>query len=151
MGKRNMIKMELIYNLAGINLKTLSQNIKFLFTSYLLTRIHGELFKKFKSHHQAHLQILEPDLSEENLMLEANFMMYLLKDILSTGEYSLSGIANYVRMPEDVIYDLFIGINKSPSFSLWNKIIELHSTVRSDLYQELINKIMSDNSNGNDR
>ncbi len=57
-----------------------------------------------------------------------------------------TGIANYVRMPEDVIYDLFIGINKTPSSSLWNKIIELHSTVRSDLYQELIKMIMSNNA-----
>jgi hypothetical protein len=80
-------------------------------------------------------------------MLEANFIKYLIRDILSTEEYSLTGIANYARIPEDVIYDLFTGFNKNPSSSLWNKVIELHSTVRSDLYQKLIAKIMSNNDN----
>ncbi|HEX2548432.1 MAG TPA: hypothetical protein VHM20_01290, partial [Gammaproteobacteria bacterium] len=127
-----MMKMELLFNLTGINLNKLSRDEKFLFLSYLLTHLHRELFEKFKSHHQMYLQMTIQDLSMEDTMLEANFIKYLIRDILSTEEYSLAGIANYARIPEDVIYDLFTGLNKNPSSSLWNKVIELHSTVRSD-------------------
>lgn len=143
-----MMKMELLFNLTGINLNRLSRDEKFLLISYLFTHIHRELFEKFKSHHQIYLQISRHDLSTEDAMLEANFIKYLIRDILSTEEYSLTGIANYARIPEDVIYDLFTGLNKNPSSSLWNKVIELHSIVRSDLYQELIAKIISKNDNG---
>jgi len=56
-------------------------------------------------------------------MLEANFLIYVIKDILSTKEYSLSGIANYIQIPEDVIYDLVAGLNKNPSSYLWKKLL----------------------------
>lgn len=141
-----MVTLELLFNLTDINLSIFSKKEKFLFVSYLLTHIYRELFKEFNSY-QVCLQINKQDLFMENFMVEAHFLIYLIKDILSTKEYSLDGIANYARISEDIIYDLFAGLNKNPSSYLWNKIIELHSTVRRDLYQELIARFLLNNKN----
>ena len=75
-------------------------------------------------------------------MFDTDFLNFVIEDILLTEEYSLAGIANYTHVPEDVIRDLVSGINKTPSSFVWRKLVELHSTIRRDLYRDLINKIM---------
>lgn len=136
------MKMEGLFNVVGINLSQLTKNEKFLFESYILVCLHRELFKKFKLDHGKSLDFIKYDATTEDMMLETNFLLYIIKDILATEEYSLIGIANYTRMPEEVIYDLVSGMNKAPSSLLWQKIINLHSLVRRDLYCELIKKII---------
>ena len=51
------------------------------------------------------------------------------------------GIAYYVQMPEDVIYELVTGLNKNPSLELSRKIVELHKSVRIELYQAVLEKV----------
>lgn len=130
--------------LTGIDeLYTLSKKEKILLEAYLFVRLYHELREIFSQRYKKYLQIIKFDTKKEDAMLDANFLLYLINDILSTEEYSLAGIANSIRMPEDIIYDVVSGINKTPSSTLWRKVIELHSTVRRDLYRELIKKILS--------
>jgi hypothetical protein len=53
---------------------------------------------------------------------------------LSTGEYSLQGIAYYTGTHEDVMQELASGLNTKPLATVLQKIIELHKTVRHNLY-----------------
>jgi hypothetical protein len=82
----------------------------------------------------------------EIAMFEANFVKCIINDILSSEEYTLSGIAYYTETPEEIVYDIAIGHNISPSANLLRKIIELHRSVRSDLYRSIIEKIISEYS-----
>ena len=79
--------------------------------------------------------------------METNFLRHVIHDILSTEEYSLSGLAYYTRTPEDVLYDIATGKNTDPSASILRKIIELHRTIRPELYRVIIQKIINNSSN----
>lgn len=74
-------------------------------------------------------------------MIDAGVIRFLINDIIATEEYSLEGVANYLRVPLDVVVDLVTGININPSLALSTKIIELHTTVRKTVYGEIIKKI----------
>ncbi len=84
-------------------------------------------------------------------MLDAYFVRCVINDILTTEEYSLAGIVNYTQATEEVIYDLATGKNLSPSLELSQKIIELHRTVRKEIYDKLLKKLileLSDDTEG---
>jgi hypothetical protein len=130
--------------LTGIDeLYVLPKKEKILLEAYLFIHLHHELRTIFSKRYRKYLQIIKFDTEKEDAMLDANFLLYLINDILSTEEYSLTGIAHYTRIPEEIIFDVISGLNKNPSSTLWRKVIELHSTVRRDLYQELIKKILA--------
>jgi len=74
-------------------------------------------------------------------MIDAGVIRFLINDIIATEEYNLEGVANYMRVPLDVIVDLVTGININPSLAISTKIIELHTTVRKPVYGEIIKKI----------
>ena len=82
-------------------------------------------------------------------MLEENFIRSIINDILLTGDYNVTGIACYADTSEDVIIDLASGLNKKPLAVCFRKIIELHKTVRRELYEMIGKKIASDYSEGN--
>jgi hypothetical protein len=66
----------------------------------------------------------------------------IINDILMTEEYTLSGIACYTQTPEEIVYDLAIGLNTNPSAIFLRKIIELHRFIRRELYASIIEKII---------
>lgn len=68
----------------------------------------------------------------------------VIRDILSTEEYSLSGIASHTHIPEEVLSDIVSGMNPNPTFELSRKLFELHMTVRRDLYDKIVRKIISE-------
>ena len=51
-------------------------------------------------------------------MLCLSLPQEIIKDILSTEEYSLTGIASHTRIPEEVLSDVASGINSNPSSEL---------------------------------
>jgi len=67
----------------------------------------------------------------------------IIQDILETEEYTLQGISFYTDIPVDVINELASGINIYPSFILFRKILELHKSVRRDIYDAIRQKIIS--------
>lgn len=81
---------------------------------------------------------------KEDLMLETNFICLIIKDIFSSGEYTLEGIAIYTNTPIDVVQDIFTSINKAPSAAFFRRVIELHRTIRKELYLNLMKKIIEE-------
>ncbi len=75
-------------------------------------------------------------------MLENDLARLITKDILSLKEYNLSGLAFYADTPEDVIQEVLDGRNIRPSATYLWKIIELHRTIRRDVYDAIIKKII---------
>jgi hypothetical protein len=74
----------------------------------------------------------------ENKMLDANLLALIIKDILATEEYDLKGIAYYTKCHEDVLHEVVTGCNINPSAMLVRNIIELHRSVRAELYIKII-------------
>jgi hypothetical protein len=80
--------------------------------------------------------------SMENDMLEANFTKMLIKDILLSKQYTIEGLAHYTGIHEDILHEVMTGLNVSPSAYLLQRTIDLHRTVRSELYESIIQKIL---------
>ena len=135
--------MDLLHQFLGSRYLKLSKNEKCLFDAYIFVQIYHELYEKYKMHCKKYWALIKDCCAKEDIMQENEFLEFIIKDIVSTEEYTLEGIANTLRMPIDVIYDLAAGINTDPSSVLWRKIIKLHSSVKRELYLELINKILS--------
>lgn len=137
-----MPALEPFYHLLDAKQKRVSKNevllieiILFLQLEYALNKIIRTVCAHEKNTH-------DTDCKEHN-MIESNFVRNLIEDILSTEEYTLSGIAFHLQVPEEVLSDILIGYNQSPSLVLARKIMELHKCVRRDLYQYVVKKIVS--------
>lgn len=61
-----------------------------------------------------------------------------------SGEYNLEGIAYYADIPIDIIHELAAGLNTKPLATCLRKIIELHRSVRKELYQAIGQKIAAE-------
>lgn len=86
-------------------------------------------------------------LKEENTMNSDCLIINIMKDIIESEEYDIMGIARYTHTPVDNLIDLYRGQYISPSLHLFRKIIELHKTVRPSLYQTILKKILTVNTN----
>lgn len=75
-------------------------------------------------------------------MKEGEVIKKIVNELLTTGEYSIKGIAHYTGFHEDVIYDLASGINSDPTITLANKVIELHFLAKRDLYLSIFQDIL---------
>jgi hypothetical protein len=125
----------------GIDLHQFSKEELLFLEAELLVRICGELKEIIREQNKDYFKIMKFNLEKENTMLEIKFIRCILNDILSTEEYTLLGVALYINTPEDVVYELASGCNANPTFLLSRKIIELHRTVRPNLYRVIANKI----------
>lgn len=130
-------------HLIGIHPDTLTKEENVLLEIELFTRICEELRELERQQHKEYFQLMKFTLEQENTMLETRFTRSIIQDILSTNEYNLKGIAYYTDTHEDVIQEVYMGQNTSPSASLLRKVIELHRTVRHDLYAHITKKIIS--------
>jgi hypothetical protein len=88
--------------------------------------------------------LLKSNLEVEKSMLTTSLMQHIISDILLTKEYSIEGIAYYIRASEDVVYDFFTGKNSAPSFLLFRRILDLHKSVRPELYRQVMKKIAAE-------
>jgi hypothetical protein len=127
--------------LMGINPKKLLKNEYILLEADLFFCICNEVKEYFRSEFKEYFVLLGLSIEKENAVLEANLLGLMMKDILSTKEYTLEGIANYTDTPQDIVYEVFVGLNARPSAFFLRKLIELHRTVRRGLYDSIIKKI----------
>jgi hypothetical protein len=125
----------------GTNIRHLSQHESFFLEVELFIHICEELKEVFRSQNKDYFKLIRLNTDKENNMLEANFLRYVINDILLTEEYSLEGIAYYTQTSEDVICDVITGRNTEPSFPLSRKIINLHRSVRPHIYKEIMKKL----------
>ncbi len=130
--------------LIGIDSHVFSREENSIIEAELYTRIYHEMFEFFKVRYQDYFRLIKFNADMVNDMMEENFARCLVNDILATEEYTLQGIASYTQTPEEVIEEVAIGQNTRPSAILLRRIIELHRTVRSELYREMMKKIASE-------
>jgi hypothetical protein len=127
--------------LLGINPQHLSKPELILIEADLFVRICAELQSIMQEQNKPYFRMIKTDIEKENTMLESNIAQCLIKDILTTEEYTLAGIACYTDTPEEAVYDIAAGCNNHPTFSLARRVIELHRTVRPSLYAAIAQKI----------
>ena len=127
--------------LMGISPTTLTKEENLIIEVVLFIHICEALKEEYKIKHKDYFRILKCNAEMEYATMETKFLSSVINDILSTEEYTLPGIACYTQTPEDVVYEIAAGINTSPSAIFLRKIIELHRSIRQELYREIIKKI----------
>lgn len=141
-----MAALQSLSYLYGVNSHRLSKEENFIIEAGLFVRLCEELHEFIKKQYREYFTLIKINPRKENAMIETNFLRCIVNDILSTGEYTLSGIAYYSHVSEDVIYEIISGCNTNPSLLLARKIIDLHRSIRKDLYQAIFKKITLENS-----
>lgn len=106
-----MSKTDLTYCLLGSQTAKLSPTEKVLLEIKLLNCIYYELCEIFQARHKEYQQLIKSNFDQEDNMYGIKFMQEMIKDILSTKEYSLAGIATHTHIPEEVLCDVASGIN----------------------------------------
>lgn len=133
--------------LLGINTRKLSKNEIYILEAELLRHICRELKEFFRNQYRNYFRLMKFTTEMEDTMLDANYIRFAIKDILVTEEYTLDGIACYTQTPQDVVYEIAIGSNTRPSATFLQRIIDLHRTVKRELYDTIIKKFLSNINN----
>jgi hypothetical protein len=142
-----MPAIEPLTSMLGLKASKFSQIELVLLEIEILTLVCEEIKKMMQSDYHDYFHYLKYSADKEKNMLEENVLRYVINDIISSEQYSLAGIAYYTHTPIEVINDVAMGNNTMPSFSLSRKIIDLHRSVRPDLYQEIIQKLVTTDVN----
>lgn len=135
-----MPAMEPLCQLIGINPFTLSKEENLILEAELFTRICAQLKEIFRAQYKDFFRLYKFNAEMENAMIESNFVRSVINDILATKAYTLSGIALYTQTPEEVIYEVATGSTALATLALPRKIIEIHRSVRMELYREVMKK-----------
>ncbi len=136
-----MSSVEPLYRLASTDLSKFSQDERKILEAGFFSGVCNQLKNVFRQQHKEYFTLMKFTIQMENTMLDANFICLIIKDILATNEYTITGIAHYMNVHEDILHEIIIGLNTNPSAILLQKIIDLHRSVRADLYREIIDKI----------
>jgi hypothetical protein len=139
-----MCSTELMSDLMGIKSSKFSKIESLILEGELFTRLCDEIKKLSKTKYCNYFRLMKFNAKAEDEMLEGHLVRYVIDDILATGDYTLQGIAYYTHIPEDVVYDMAIGHNLDPSSNLFRRMLKLHRSVRTDLYEQMMKKIISD-------
>ena len=136
-----MAATEPLCHLFGINPVGIPLHESLILEVELFTYICGELKEVYRARNKDYFSLMKVSINQENAMLEAKFLSFIINDILMSDEYSLAGISCYTQIPEEVICDVASGKNTTPSLLVSQKMIDLHRKVRPDLYREVVKKI----------
>lgn len=139
-----MAAVEPLSKIIGIEINQLPIKEVIILEAILFNRVCDSLKDIIHSEYKNYFFLMKYDRETEDAMLDANFLCFIVNDILNTGDYSISGIANYTQFPEDVIYDVASGSNTTPSLPLTRKIINLHIHVRPTLYVTILKKFANE-------
>ncbi len=132
---------EPFYRLIGITSSQLTKEERLLLEAEIFIRICGELKEIFRKHYRDYFCLMKFTIEMENNMLESQFARLIIQDILATGEYNLAGVAQYTNSYEEVVEEIMTGLNLTPSAIFMQKLIELHRSVRRELYTSIIKKV----------
>lgn len=135
--------MEPLCHLMGINSNELLKEEYLLLEAEIFIRICEGVKEFFREQYKDYFRLMKFTVEKENTMLESNFVRFIANDILFTKEYDLNGIARYSDTPEDVIQEVIDGRNIRPSVTFLWRLIGLHRSVRRDLYDRIIRKIVN--------
>lgn len=136
-----MAAMEPLCHLVGISPSNFSREEIILLEAELFSHICGELREVFRQQYKDYFRLMKFTIEKENAMLDNMFVRLIIKDVLSTDEYNVKGVAYYTDTHEDVIQEVVDGRNTNPSARLLRRCIDLHRSVRRDLYRSIMKKI----------
>jgi hypothetical protein len=137
-----MPALELLCHFIGIDPAKFTKEENLFLEAELYSRVSHEIEKAYQSQYKEYFHLLNLNVEWEDTMMELNFIRSLIGDILQSEAYTLSGIAYYTQTPEEVIEDLFIGYKMSPLIGLPRKLIELHKSIKPEIYQNIIKKML---------
>ena len=126
--------------LIGISPSKLSKEENLILEAELFICICNALKEHHRAEHKNYFRSIKLTIEMEEVMLETNFVRLIIRDILLTEEYTLDGIAHYTGTHKDIVDEIFAGHNTSPSATFLRKLIELHRSVRHELYNMIIKK-----------
>ena len=135
---------EPLCHLLGINYRKFSREENIFLEAELFVRICDELKEVFRQQYKDFFYLMKLTTEMEDAMLEENFIRLIIKDILSTEEYTVQGIACYTDTHEDIVHELASGLNTKPLATCLRKTIELHRSVRRELYHAIGKKLASE-------
>ncbi|MFZ2315067.1 MAG: hypothetical protein WAW86_05360 [Gammaproteobacteria bacterium] len=135
-----------LYNLLDIDLDNLTTQERSFVDMILCVSLCEEFRHQILAQYKGYFNSIKENAEKERSMLEQNIIGCILNDILSTNEYSLSGVAYYTNTPEEILMDVSTGSNLNPTFNLSRKLIDLHRTVKPQLYVDLLRKILDQKS-----
>ncbi len=138
-----MSAMQLWSNILGIQSKNFKKIEILMFEIEFFTHICEELKIFFKNQRKDFFDLMKYTDEKRNNLIESDFLKLIIFDILASEEYSLEGIACYANTHIEVIEEIISGLNTHPSANLLQRIITLHRSVRQDLYNATIKKIIS--------
>ena len=121
---------------------TLSHKAKFISgkTIVCLMLLH-ELKKIFEKELKNYVCLMQSTTEKESTMFEFRLVQLILLDILSSDDYDMTGVARYTNTCEEVIEEVITGRNPMPSVIFFRRLIDLHRSVRRDIYETIIRKI----------
>jgi hypothetical protein len=140
-----MAALERLCRFMGVDPKKFSKEENLILEAELYRCFFNGLWESFQSQYQNYFQLLKFNNEMENMVMEIHFIRYFINDILKSEAYTLSGIAYYTQIPEEIIQDLLIGHKVSPIIAFTRKLIELHKIIRPEIYQNIIKKMSSNN------
>ncbi|OGT35226.1 MAG: hypothetical protein A3F11_02150 [Gammaproteobacteria bacterium RIFCSPHIGHO2_12_FULL_37_14] len=136
--------MQPLCRLANIKINKFSKDEIFILELFLTYHTYNAIKEFFKEQYKFYFHLIKVNKNMGDIMLESNLVRLIINDILSTGEYTLSGIAYDTHIPSEIIYDISAGINTDPSLSVSRKIMQTHQYVRSDFYRKILNRIIEE-------
>ena len=133
-----------LYKLIKIPVLNMSKRENQLLEIILLTNLLKGLKEFFENTQKQEYWFIRDISKKEGNMFEDDFIVLVIKDILATGEYTLEGIAYYTNTHLDVIQELILKCSINPSLKFLRKLIELHRSVRTDLYEAIMKKFIQE-------
>jgi len=130
-----------LLTLLKLDLSSFSKAELTLLEAMLFKHICEELKELFRKKYKEYFRLMKFNLEKENDMLDNQFLRLILNDILGTEEYNLAGIAYYTDTPLDVIQEVLDGRNTKPSAILLCRSLDMHCTVRREVYDAIIKKM----------
>lgn len=137
-----MAAMELLCHLVGITPSDFSREEIILLEAELFSCVCEELKESFRKQYKDYFRLMKFTVEMEDTMLDNMFIRLVIKDVLSTDEYNVKGVAHYTDTHEDVIQEVVDGRNTNPSARLLRRCLDLHRSVRRDLYRSIMKKIV---------
>jgi len=129
-------------HLIGLAPEEFSREENILVEYILFSEICRELKNLYAQQFKTYLRLLKLNKEEEENMIEQQNTVSIINDILATQAYDVEGLANYTFTPSDVIHEILEGKNPSPSAPFIRRVIEIHQSLRPELYESLIKKVL---------
>jgi len=131
----------LLYQFLSNHTPNLSRRETIILEGLICDLVCQELKAFFRVQFVHWFRLLKLSQEEEKIMLDTSFIKLIIEDTVATDTYDLDGIARYTHHDREVIEDVVLGRNTSPSAELLQRLMDLHRSARPDLYAEIQRKI----------